>query len=380
MYRASDGEYQNGYSEALTILTNVISDGVTQFGEAYDLLPYYHSNFDPAMENGPESVWMIQHEVNDGTPGGRNGSYNAMMGAQFWSSVNASGPGLGRGYGFYQPTEWFVNHFRVDPNGLPYLDMFETNPNELKDDYGLPSAPPAPEVDPFEIDTNPVDPRLDWTVGRRGIPFLGYGPFPGAAWIRNQNHGGPYFMKKFHVYKDKMDVYTGIGNCYPSINTPIMRFADVLLLAAECEARVGSLDNARELVNRVRQRMIDNSDNPENWVKKEDGITDAANYLIGTYPTGGEGDAFATKESALDAILFERTLELGFEGHRGFDVIRFGKAEEIFEAFLAYSSIRHDHLSEASYEDTDALWPIPRDAVDLSQKDGQPTLKQNPGY
>lgn len=382
IYRACEGEYPNGFSEALTILTDAIDHGITMAGDPYDLLPDYHDNFDAAYENGPESVFAVQCSVHDGTPqSGFFSAYNALTAAQWWNSNNPSGPGLGTGWGNFQPTEWYANHFRTDANGLPYLDMFETNTDTLKDDFGIEAAPPAPNPDPFEIDTQGVDPRLDWSVGRRGIPFLGYGDFPGSTWIRDQSHGGPYFMKKFHAWYDQIGVYTS-DQQYTAINIPILRFSDVLLLAAECEARVGDLDEARLYVNRVRQRMVDNSGSPRNWVKKDDGITDAANYRIGIYPDDGSDlDPFTSSESALEAILYERTLELGFEGDRFFDVVRFGKGVEEFNAFIAFSHDRYDYLTGSVYTDSpDKLLPIPRDAIDRSLKEGIPTLKQNPDY
>lgn len=382
MYRACEGEYPDGFAEALPILTNAISNGITAKGDPYDLLPNFHDNFDAATENGPESVWAVQLSVNDGTPvSGRGANPNGDRKSQSISCNVASGPGLGRGWGFYQPTPWYADHFRTDANGLPYLDMFETNPNRLRDDYGLPAAPAAPAVDTFKVDTMGVDPRLDWTISRRGIPCLDYGNFPGRSWIRDQAHGGPYLSKKWYIWKSQAGTYTPVGSSSTAINIPVIRFADVLLLAAECEARVGSPDNARTLVNRVRQRMMENTDSPRNRVKKADGVSDAANYRIGVYPTGGPGDPFQTRDAALDAILFERTLELGTEGHRFYDVVRFGKGEEIFNMFLSVEKERFDYLREHEYTDIpDALLPIPTDVIDKSLKDGILTLTQNPGY
>ena len=40
--------------------------------------------------------------------------------------------------------------------------------------------------------STPVDPRLDWTVGRRGIPYWDWGVHTGADWIRDQSYSGPY--------------------------------------------------------------------------------------------------------------------------------------------------------------------------------------------
>ncbi len=376
IYRANEGEYSSGYSEALTLLTNVINNGVTCSNEKYGLMANYHDNFNAATENNKESVFSVQQSAVDGTSG--TGFYAAPNGDQeaTWTGTQiGTGPGWGRGWGFYQPTPWYADHFRVDANGLPYLDMYDTNPTRLIDDYGLESAAD------FTEDDSPVDPRLDWTIGRRGIPFLDYGDMPGKAWIRDQAHGGPYITKKHYVYNDENGTYTSTEyNLRNAINVNIIRFADVLLMAAEVEARVGSLDNARSYVNQVRQRMVDNSSSPDHWVKESDGVTNAANYNIGTYPNGGANDPFQAQSSALDAILFERTLELGTEGHRFYDVVRFGKGEEIFNDFIAAEEERFDYLGGNSYEETDGFLPIPRDAIDKSLKEGEFTLKQNPGY
>ena len=256
--------------------------------------------------------------------------------------------------------------------------MFDTNPNFVKNDQGILSS------EPFTPETAPLAPRLDWSVGRRGIPYHDYGDMPGKDWIRGQDVGGPYIQKKFSTLESEYFTFTPAGstrsnNC---INVCIIRFADVLLLAAECEARVGSLDNARDLVNQVRDRMVQNSSSPENWVKLADGVTDAANYSIGLYPNDGSADdAFTNTDDALDAILYERTLELGTEGHRFYDVVRFGKGEEEFNAFLDVTIPTFQFLTGGSYSDVpDAYCPIPTKAIDNSQVAGKATLTQNPGY
>ncbi|MBN2480578.1 MAG: RagB/SusD family nutrient uptake outer membrane protein, partial [Bacteroidales bacterium] len=377
IYRACEGEYANGFTEALAILNTAITSGVTSSGDPYDLLPRYHDNFNCTTENGPEFVWGTQCSANDGTS---RGDSNGDPKSVWIQSQSKSGPGLGRGWGFLNPTPFYADMFRVDANGLPYLDFYATNPNRLKDDYGLPAAP-AGAVDTFMIDVDPVDPRLDWTISRRGIPCLDYGDFPGASWIRNQSHGGPYMVKKWYIWKSEDGTFTAPGRRNTAMNIPTIRFADVLLMAAECAAQEGQLELARTYVNRVRQRMIDNSDDPMNWVKRADGVTNAANYDIGTYDAGLPNDPFLAKATALDAILYERALELGTEGHRFWDVTRFGEGEYIFNLFINTEKARFDYLSEAVYTDIpDSYHPIPRDAIDRSQKGGVNTLTQNPGY
>jgi starch-binding outer membrane protein, SusD/RagB family len=382
IYRANEGDLTStGYSDALTILNDVMTNGITAKGQKYGLLPYYYYNFSAAQENGPESVFAVQHSVNDGTttiflgfgaaPNGNNES--KMFGVM--GDVNA--PGWGVGWGFYQPSQWYVDHFRVDTTGLPYLDMYETNPHSVKSDMYILST------SPFTPDTCELDPRLDLSVGRRGIPFMDYGVMPGKSWIRSQENGGPYILKKWFVKNSEAGIYTpNKTQLRNAINYCIIRYADVLLFAAECEARVGSLANARDLVNQVRNRMVQNANNVNNRVKLADGVTDAANYLIGVYPSDGSAaDAFKTREGALDAILYERTLELGLEGHRFYDVQRFGKGEEEFNGFLEFMGQYFDWLSEMEYTEVpDAVCPIPRTAIDNSQVEGKATLTQNPGY
>ena len=56
--------------------------------------------------------------------------------------------------------------------------------------------------DEFIPPTDPVDPRLDWTVARRGIPFLDWGICTG--WARDQSNGGPFELKKRMYRKSEM--------------------------------------------------------------------------------------------------------------------------------------------------------------------------------
>ena len=80
--------------------------------------------------------------------------------------------------GFFQPSQWLVNHFKTDPdNGLPDLDHFNDINVNNDEGYGSDSL--------FTPYKETLDPRLDWTVGRRGVPYLDWGPHPGKNWIRD---------------------------------------------------------------------------------------------------------------------------------------------------------------------------------------------------
>src|SRR5258708_2541974 len=65
--------FQHKYDSALTLLTQVITNGTTSNGTPYSLEPVYESNFNPAQKNGSESVFACQASVNDGSATANNG-------------------------------------------------------------------------------------------------------------------------------------------------------------------------------------------------------------------------------------------------------------------------------------------------------------------
>lgn len=373
VYMGNEGDNAN-YTLAKTQFDDLIANGVNYKGVKFDLAPNYHDNFNTLTENGPEVVFAVQHSVNDGST---NGDANANLEIQYIGTQSSSGPTLGRGFGFFYPSQWFVNHFRVDAAGLPIFDDAARNANKIKSDDGVESTTA------YTPDAGLIDPRLDWSVGRRGIPYLDYGIMPGKSWIRDQTAAGPYLSKKYFNLKARDGIDTAPGRPSNALNISIIRFDDVLLLAAEVEARVGSLDQARIYVNRIRNRMATNTTNPENWVLTSAGAP-AANYKIGLYPTGST--QFNTPANALQAIFFERTLELGLEGHRAYDAIRYGAEDGTTDlaelnGYINYESTLKGYLSGGVYtRSPDNVMPLPQGSVDNSFKDGAVTLKQNPGY
>ncbi len=101
------------------------------------------------------------------------------------------------------------------------------------------------------------------SVGRRGIPFWDWGPHPGYSWIRDQNYAGPYSPKKHIFSKKDENVLTSSGwRNITAKDIYRIRYSDVLLMAAEAEIEVGSLEKAREYINMVRAR----AKNPVSWV------------------------------------------------------------------------------------------------------------------
>lgn len=340
------------YASAKGVLSAIITSGV------YKLTDKYHDNFNAATRNNSEGVLVVQQAVNEGTEGD-NGNIGDVLNFPY-------NGGPGGCCGFHQPSQNLVNAFRTDENGLPLLDTY--NNQDVKSDQGISSS------DPFEPSTERLDPRLDWTVGRRGIPYLDWGPHPGAAWTRDQKYGGPYSPKKLVYYKGQEGSLTsaaGWTKGYTANNVKLVRYSDVLLMMAECEVETGSLEEARKLVNQVRARAA----NPDGFVKDDEG-NNAANYVIGLY-----NDPWTNKDVARKAVRHERRIELGMEGHRFFDLVRWGIAAAEKNAYFAVESSKRTYLAGAKFTaGKNEVYPIPAQAITLSAKDGVNTLTQNPGY
>ena len=336
--------YQSNWSEALTLLTEVINSGT------YALLPEFADNFKISGDNSIESIFSIQFTADDGQ------SYNGNRGG----TLNWQGP-FGC-CGFYQPSQDLVNAYQTT-GGLPLLDTF--NQTDVASDYGINSD------EAFTPHTGSLDPRLDYTVGRRGIEYNGYGLHPGKEWVRSAfvDISGPYSAKK-SIYQESETGNMGTGDWgqqRSGINYHIMRYADVLLMAAEAAVETGDNATALTYVNMIRNRAKDMT-----YVKNEAGTADAANYSIEPYAS------FADQTMARKAVRFERRLELGMEGHRLFDLRRWGNAAAIMNAYSTNEArtITSFNGDSRPYEEKHNLFPIPVSAIDLSGN----ILTQNPGF
>jgi hypothetical protein len=358
--------YQKDWTNAQKYLDETYRIGTNAQGQKYALLARYQDNFNAETKNSTESVFAIQYSVNDGAPDAGNGGWGDVLNFPYLSGGSPGGC-----CGFYAPSQDLVNSFQVEASGLPDVDNY--NKTELKNDFGL-------EVgDPFTVDTDPVDPRLDWTVGRRGIPYLDWGPMLGKSWVRDQGYSGPYVSIKNTYYKSQQGVLTDRSFWTSGVtanNYTIIRFADVILMLAEAEAQLGNLQRATDLVNEVRNR----AKNPASRVPGS-----PATYKVEPYAA-----TFASKEDALKKIYFERKIELGMEGHRFFDLVRWGIAETELNKYLKYVSgddPAHPVVNKRLYlrgakftPNKNEYFPIPQRQIDLSAGAGTAVLVQNPGY
>lgn len=345
--------YQKKYAEAKTWFDNTINNGKTTNGKKYQLLEDYTQIFNAEYDNHAEAVMDVESSMNTGSVA--NANYFDDLNYPYNTGLD----GPGNCCGFFQPSFDLANTFRTK-DGLPLMDgSYNSDANALKHDYGVESSAP------FTPDAGPVDPRLDHSIGRRGIPYLDWIAHPGKAWIRAQPYAGPYSPKKYVYYKSQENKLTDGSSWtrgYATMNYTIIRFADVLLMAAEAEIEAGSLAKARELTNLVRARAA----NKAHWVKKADG-TPAANYVIALYPES----AFASKASANEVVRMERKLELSGEGHRFFDLVRWGIAEPVLNAYLRNEAkILVTKFGGAKFTaGNDEYYPIPQREIDLQGTD-----------
>jgi hypothetical protein len=372
--------FQHKYDSAKSLLDQIIVNGVTAQGMKYALVNY-ESNFNAPQKNGAESVFACQMSVNDGSSTANDGG-NGNMGDVLNFPYGTGAPG--GCCGFNNPSWNLANAYKTDANGLPLLDGSFNN---------------GPVVsDSTNIYTGTLDPRIDWNIGRPGVPYLDWG-ITSAAWIRDPNSNGVYTPKKNVYAKSQAGSYSSTATVFwgatqiTANNYNIIRFSDVLLWAAECEIEAGSLDQAENYVNMVRSRAA----NPTGWVYKNSVYdantgqyktltTPADNYLIKPYPPG----QFTTngKAYARNAVIFERRLELAMEGHRFFDLQRWdngtGNMANVLNAYVAKEKTRHSFyyvVNTAFFtKGVNEYFAIPQTQLDAENATGTVYLKQNPGY
>ena len=246
-----------------------------------------------------------------------------------------------------------MNAFRTNPNtGLPYLDGTFNQVNVTTNYNGT------------------VDPRLDFTVGRIGMPWRGHTYTQG--WCRAYDVYGEYSNKKAWPAPEKA-LATWPWGCN-SLNFMFIRYADILLLKAEAlvETATGNnaaedagLAEARSLVNQVRQRAA-NSVDPNYTPMDLDPFT--ADYFVGLYPTDWDGNLYWTKDRARAAVRFERRLELALEGNRWFDLVRWGSDYLIstMNKYMTEESALRSYYQGRSVSTNEIFLPIPLAEIDNS--------------
>ncbi len=269
--------YQNKFAQAASTFDEVISDG------GYSLVPSYQSMFTAAGENNSETVFDIQYS---GLEGGGYGCLICLEGNAapgFHGIRQYNGPVYGDGNSYNLPTQNLYDAFSpIDPRrGFTILDI----------DAFIAAQP------------NPGD--ITYAIGAGG-------------------HTG-YYNNKY--IKRIGEIGLPDNDLTSPVNYRVIRYSDVLLMAAEAHYQIGNTGLAQQLVNQVRSRS--------------------------SIP--------GINLSSIDDIYRERRFELSGEGHRFFDLVRTGKAASSIPGF---QTGKHE------------LFPIPQAEIDLAG--GKWT--QNPGY
>jgi hypothetical protein len=272
--------YQGKYEDASLILEEVINSG------QYTLVENYNEIFEQIGENGPESVFEVQYSDAEGASFDCFQCSEGNIAVGFNGIREYSGPVFDSGFSFNIPTREVV-------------DAFETG--DLRKDVAI-----------LDIE--------QWAASR------------GASYGKGFEHTG-YFNRKYIPRKGDSNI--GDQNLTNPNNYRAIRYADVLLLAAEANAKKSSPDEskARTYLNLVRQRAFGNTSHAVN----------------------------ATGSGLKDAIFHERRVELVGEGHRFFDLVRTGRASQEIDGFTPN---KHE------------LFPVPFEEIQFSNGNWE----QNNGY
>ncbi|CAI8377470.1 MAG: SusD-like protein [Polaribacter sp. SA4-10] len=279
--------YQDKFDEAAAVLDNLILNG------PYDLVTDYNSMFETEGENNIESIFEVQYSELEGA------SFACLQCSEGNVAVGFSGI---RNYSATQGTEGdiFSSGFSFNVPVQEVVDAFEAG--DLRKDVAI-----------LDIDA--------WAA-QTGITF-GTG---------NEHTG---FFNRKYIPRKRSDAAQGDRNLTNPNNYRAIRFADVLLMAAEAFNRSSAANDAKAqgYLNRVRQRAF--------------------------------GDMMhnisASGSTLTENIYQERRVELAGEGHRFFDLVRTGKAAQEIDGFVAG---KHE------------VFPIPVIEIQLTGN----RWSQNPGY
>jgi hypothetical protein len=277
--------YQQKYSDAAAVLDSVINSN------AFRLVDNFGSMFLESGENGPESIFEIQYSNN--TP-----YYN-------WGGVT-------RGQGNYAVQQCGIRGLNGSAD-MPYAAGWSTNlpAQNLADAYAAGDQRKAATI-------------LDIEAYKVANPSFGI-----TYQVAPYKNTGLYNQK----YLPRKGQTSGQIELNYLNNFRIIRYADVLLMAAEAHNRSTTPNDtkAQNYLNEVRRRAF--QDNLHN--------------------------SSATGNTLYQEILAERRLELAMEGERFFDLVRTGQAASKIQGFTAN---KHE------------VFPIPQQEIIVSN------LTQNPGY
>ena len=205
----------------------------------------------------------------------------------------------------------------------------------------------------------------------------------GANWARDPTLYGSNIGMKDLVPRSCSCLVLNGPFFISSMNTVLLRFADVELFKAEALAQLNQGDRGLSIVNALRARAAASTAklNTNPYAADANHPTGGAVFLynVGQYPAS----AFDNTADAMKAIMRERRLEMGLEGFRFFDLVRWGIAAQTIGTvttpgtYLGDEVLRRPYLSDAKFTaGRDEYFPIPQNEINLSGG----VYVQNPGY
>lgn len=296
---------------------------------AYNFLPGQY-------ENGVEALFSVQYSMEDGTTYGR-----LNMGCALTTPTP--------GGDFNKPSQSLVNAF-VTKNGIPDFDGYNTT------DYNE--------------STTKVDPRLFHTVAIPGNPYkytdLIFENSDQFTTSRNPSMYGYYSSLKENI-DPQSQYYVKTGAWYAnSKNWIVLRYSDVLLFKAEALIETGQHADALSVINQVRNRA-----------KASTGLIGFADPQVEISEYQDGVNCTWSQDFAREALRWERRLEMAMEGGRFFDLVRWGIADEVINAYYNKEKAAHSYYNNAKFEkNKNEYSPIPVQQINFSKG----IYKQNYGF
>lgn len=294
-YEATNGQafLNEAYMQKVVEYTEVVKNS------KYGYLEDFGDIFLPEYKNSKESIFAVQCSdyADDNTTFGRANWSNMLNGCWgMWSC----------GWDFHKPSQNLVNAFKTK-DGLP---MFDTFNNEI--------AYPIKGV----ASSQKWDPRLFHTVGMPSFPYKYESEYTMTKDnSRTPNTYGYYTSLKEVPQRSKGETYNGSWQAF-AMNDYVFRYTDVMLMRAEALIELDRKEEAREIINAIRQRAA-------NSVNKH--IAYASEFCeIALYPSS----YFQTKDMARECLRWERRLEMAMENGRYFDLRRWGIASKTLNEYF----------------------------------------------
>lgn len=295
----------------------------------YSLYDNYLDMSKVAFNNTHESIIAMQCAVTSG--------YGQINWSNLLNTTYSDGNLYGTGDDFFLASQNLANCFRTDAEGLPYLDESVAPAESMSGSY-----------------KGNIDPRIDFTMGRIGLPFRGHTYT--RKWCRAYDTYGEYSGKKWLIDPSSSDMVQGFPWGASSLNFIFLRYADILLLKAEALIETGAdLNGARLIINQIRTRAANSVDAYYSPVDVDPMVS---SYKVGEYPSGGWTQDYARK-----AVRMERRLELAMEGQRWFDLCRWGNVVEVMNRYYTTESALRSYYKGADLTADEVYFPTPIDEV-----------------